>query len=55
MPEALSTCRLTCGQDANLFPRPQQVEVHKQPLTINFNSMTIEFQDQNGNLDMKRS
>ena len=54
-PEALSTCKLTCGPDANLFPRPQQVAVHKRLQAINFNSMSIEFQDSNGDVDMKRS
>lgn len=36
-----STCKMVCGPDANLWPRPQSIEASKELRAVNFNAMTV--------------
>lgn len=48
-PSAISTCKMTCGPGANLWPHPQHVTVDDPTArAVNFNSMSIEFTDASG-------
>ncbi|XP_034232030.1 chitooligosaccharidolytic beta-N-acetylglucosaminidase [Thrips palmi] len=54
-PHAVSACKMSCGPDANLWPRPRSVKVNHATSAINFNSLSVEFTDIHGNsLDMQR-